>query len=520
MLRSTRGVALITLVMLNVFTLAAGVAVARMLPPRLARLKPLQVASRPDVHAKPVLATTGSGSPLPTSAGLSSALSGLLANRALGSGVAAVVADASGNVLYSQNAGAMSAPASTEKIATAIAALDVLGPGARFGTRVVSGPGGGIVLVGGGDPTLAAGPPPSSDYPQPATLKDLAAKTARALKARHHDKVTLDYDDSLYTGPGMAPGWPESYVTTGDVTPISSLEVDQGRLTPAGLPEDADDPGNYRPRSTDPASVAVTAFREFLSGDGITVTGTPSSVTAPSRAAVLGSVSSPPLSAIVEWMLLESNNVIAENLARQVAIAKGRPASFAGAAAAETSVLAHLGAGTAVHLVDGSGLSPQDRIAPRVLIRLLTMAASARHPGLRAVVTGLPVAGFAGTLSAGQSVFGAIGGAARGVVRAKTGNLDTVAALAGFAYDQDGRLLIFALNAAKVPKAADLQAAADTIDATATAIASCGCRLSRGGTGCPGRNLWALGGHWCGVPAELMQRRGHTLVPYNVRWEA
>ena len=44
----------------------------------------------------------------------------------------------------------------------------------------------------------------------------------------------------------MAPGWPESYITSGDVTQITSLEVDQGRLTAAGTPEDADDPVNFR----------------------------------------------------------------------------------------------------------------------------------------------------------------------------------------------------------------------------------------------------------------------------------
>ena len=156
MLRSTRGVALITLAILNVFTLAAGVVLARMLPPRLALLKPVLVADRPEVRADPVLGSAGGG-PMPTSSGLNTALTGTLSSAALGSGVAAVVADASGNVAYSRNGSALATPASTEKIATAIAALDVLGPGARFSTRVVSGPGNSIVLVGGGDPTLAAG---------------------------------------------------------------------------------------------------------------------------------------------------------------------------------------------------------------------------------------------------------------------------------------------------------------------------------------------------------------------------
>ena len=222
--------------------------------------------------------------------------------------------------------------------------------------------------------------------------------------------------------------------------------------------------------------MAVSAFAAFLHGDGITVTGSPAAAAAPARAPVLGSVSSPRLSAMVEWMMQESNNVIAENLARHVAIAMGDPASFAGAATAETAVLRRLGSGPGVQLSDGSGLSPADKIAPEALVRLLTVAASPRHAALRAAVTGLPVAGFSGTLSAGQSVFGAIGGSARGVVRAKTGNLTTVAALAGFAYDRDGRLLVFVFNAASIPHAADLQSAANTINAAAAALATCGCR--------------------------------------------
>jgi D-alanyl-D-alanine carboxypeptidase/D-alanyl-D-alanine-endopeptidase (penicillin-binding protein 4) len=222
--------------------------------------------------------------------------------------------------------------------------------------------------------------------------------------------------------------------------------------------------------------MAVSAFESFLTSDGIRVEGTPSPAATPARAAVLGSVSSPSLSAMVEWMMLESNNVIAENLARHIAIAMGDPASFSGGAAAETAVLQRLGTGSGVQLVDGSGLSPDDQIAPDTLVRLLAAAGSPRHPTLRPAITGMPVAGFSGTLSAGQSVFGAIGGPARGVVRAKTGNLTTVAALAGFAYDSDGRLLEFVFNAAHIPKPASLQTAATTINAAAEAVANCGCR--------------------------------------------
>jgi len=62
------------------------------------------------------------------------------------------------------------------------------------------------------------------------------------------------------------------------------------------------------------------------------------------------------------------------------------------------------------------------------------------------------------------------------VVRAKTGNLATVATLAGLVYDKDGRLLIFAIMAPQVPGAGMLPAAAGAINAAAAALADCGCR--------------------------------------------
>jgi D-alanyl-D-alanine carboxypeptidase/D-alanyl-D-alanine-endopeptidase (penicillin-binding protein 4) len=226
-------------------------------------------------------------------------------------------------------------PASTAKIVTSAAALAVLGANATFTTRVVHGTTPDrIVVVGGGDPTLAVNQFPARDYPQPATLASLAAATARALKSQGRTKVSVGFDTSLYTGPDLAPGWPENYVTTGNVTPIVSLEVDQGRLTAAGTPQDSDDPYNLRPRTTDPAGMAAASFAALLAGDGIHVTGSPVAQAAPAHASGIASVSSPPLSAIVDQMLEESNNVIAENLARQVALATGQPASFSGAASA------------------------------------------------------------------------------------------------------------------------------------------------------------------------------------------
>ena len=67
---------------------------------------------------------------------------------------------------------------------------------------------------------------------------------------------------------------------------------------------------------------------------------------------------------LVEIMLQDSDNVIAEALARQVALARGEPASFEGAADAMRKVLAELGLpADGVELADGSGLSRRNRIA-------------------------------------------------------------------------------------------------------------------------------------------------------------
>src|ERR1035438_2959413 len=150
--------------MLNVCTLGAGVA----------------VAAAPVAAPGEVLLPALRSGPLPTSGGLSTALTPMLASPALGSHVGVVVTDpVSGAVLWSSNGSSPARPASTAKLATAVAALAVLGPAARFTTSVVAGAtAGSIVLVGGGDPTLAAGAPPGPGFPPPAPLPGPAGAPA------------------------------------------------------------------------------------------------------------------------------------------------------------------------------------------------------------------------------------------------------------------------------------------------------------------------------------------------------
>jgi len=458
-------------------TLAAGLTVARLLPGRLALWR------RPGIEAvRPAGAGTvlGAASGMPragvaaTQAGVTAALTPLLSASVFGPQLGVLVKNLStGKVLYSSDASAGFAPASTNKLATSVAALQVLGPNARFSTTVVTGrTAGSVVLVGGGDPTLAAGRLPASSYPQSATLLDLARQTAQSLRARGERSVTLGYDVSLYQGPDLLPGW-EGYVTSGNVSAITPLEVDQGRVTPSGAPADYVSGGG--PRAAEPAALAASSFAGFLSADGIRVRGAPGLVTAPAGATRLASVESPPLSQIIQLMLEQSNNVIAENLARHVALATGHQASFSGGAAAVTAVLRSLGVTGEVNLHDGSGLSPSDRIAPAVLVQLVQLAATRSR--LRSILTGLPVEGFSGTLAPGGSVFGLGPPAGFGVVRAKTGNLSTVAALAGTAYAKNGELFAFAIMADQISAApgALVRAATQMVDLAGT-LAGCGCR--------------------------------------------
>jgi D-alanyl-D-alanine carboxypeptidase/D-alanyl-D-alanine-endopeptidase (penicillin-binding protein 4) len=156
-----------------------------------------------------------------------------------------------------------------------------------------------------------------------------------------------------------------------------------------------------------------------------------------------------------------------------VAIAEGQPASFVGAAAATRTVLARLGLPAGDQLLDGSGLSAQDRVTPALLAALLRTAAGPARPQLHALVPGLPVSGYLGTLDDRYRTGPAA--LAAGQVRAKTGTLDGVSSLAGLVRGRDGRLLAFAVVADRVPVGGTLPAEA-ALDDVAAALAGCGCR--------------------------------------------
>ena len=452
--------------------------------------------------AAAVLPAAGDTGPVPTEAGLAARLAPLLGVPALGSRLGLAVVDiASGALLYGQGASTGDTPASTTKLLTATAALSRLGPEHRLQTTVVVGSTPDrIVLVGGGDPTLVA-TKPAPGPTAPASLVTLAASTAAALKARGVTRVTLGYDTSLFSPQTASPAWPPEYVATGVIAPVTALAVREGRVGP--------EPVGIGPRVSDPPAAAARTFATLLADAGVTVASAPTpdrappapsgsasaatsssasgsaatspagipsgtpSASLPAPGTRLAAVSSPPMADLVAQMLTLSDDDLAEALGHLVAVAAGVTPDFAGAAQAVTAEVAGLGVPTdGVRLYDTSGLARTDAIPPAVLTAVLSVVAQAKHPELRPVLTGLPVAGFTGTLD--DRFVGATTRSAAGVLRAKTGTLSSVGTLAGTVLDADGRLLGFAfLSSGFTPGAALENRAA--LDRLAAAVAGCGC---------------------------------------------
>jgi serine-type D-Ala-D-Ala carboxypeptidase/endopeptidase (penicillin-binding protein 4) len=403
----------------------------------------------------------GDAGTMPNPSAVAAALAGPAAASALGGRLLAHVVDArTGTVLYDRSGATPAAPASTAKLLTAAAILTARPPTARFTTTVVAGkPAGTVVLVGGGDPTLtgaAKGKPGA--YPDAARMSDLAAQ----LSARHVHVTRILVDSALFAGPSISPDWDPGDVPTSYGAPITALMVDGGR----GQPGDA-----IRSGAPDLAAGAALAAR--LGSPQLPV----SRGVAPAHATRLAAVSSAPLGTLVDQMLQESDNVIADVLARQVALAEHASASFLGAAAAVRTVLARLGVQVGAGMRDGSGLAADDRVSPAALTEVLRLiagtAGGARAAGARTAYDALPVAGWSGTLKDRYGTSPVV--AAAGRVRGKTGTLTGVSSLAGAVRDAAGRLLVFALDADRAPPGGNYAAEA-ALDRVAATLAACGCR--------------------------------------------
>jgi D-alanyl-D-alanine carboxypeptidase/D-alanyl-D-alanine-endopeptidase (penicillin-binding protein 4) len=356
-----------------------------------------------------VLAPVGRASLLPLPTRLANALA-VPGNSAAASSAVAVDLQ-SGRILFARHPDLPLAPASNEKLVVSFAALRELGPGYRFRTEVL-GRGyqeegvwhGDVFLKGFGDPTLDS-----------AQLGRLATAIRQLGITRIAGRVYGD--ESWFDARRTGPGWKGSYFIE-ECPPLSALVVDRSWYD------------HHTARQ--PALAAAGRFKVLLRKHGIQ-SGVVGLGRAPEDAYALAQVESDPLSTVVAEMDRESDNFSGEMLLKELGAEVGAGGTTANGAAV---VLRNLAAAAiplgGVRIVDGSGLSLDDRLTARTLAALLV--AVRNDPDLRDPFrASLPVAGISGTLETRLRA-----APARGVVRAKTGTTDQASALSGYVRDRYG----------------------------------------------------------------------------------
>lgn len=327
-----------------------------------------------------------------------------------------------GDLAYDHRADDPQSPASVQKLLTAVAVLTELGPEATFTTEVLAtaAPVDGVVqgdlyLRGGGDPLLATGEYMARERNQPQLFTDIA-RVADAVVAAGVRGITgaVVGDESRYDAERYPPIWPGRFVAQGAVGPLSGLSVNDGF---AHHPESQ---GVFGP-APDPAAYAAEVLARLLRDRGVLVLGARSGGT-PAEAVPVAEVESLPVREIVEQLLTESDNNTAELLVKELGRRRfGTGTSEAGTRAV-AQILADAGFDVAgIEVADGSGLATEDVVTCSLVSDVLAHA-----PTADAVEQALPVGGESGTLVARFTAPDIVGR-----VRAKTGTLNTVTALAG-----------------------------------------------------------------------------------------
>ena len=356
-------------------------------------------------------------------ASLETALASFADNPDLGTFHGHVTQASSGDVVFDRASDEALTPASVTKVLTASAALLSLGAQDRITTEVVRGANPGeVVIKAAGDVWLDAD-----------ATDELAEQVGQA------DTVLID--TSTWEGmPELMPGWDPLDIDGGFVAPLQPAMLSGGRLN-------GETSGDVA-RSHTPALEVAQALAERVGAQNVGV--------GAADGEVVAAVESPTLVERLELMMKNSDNVYAEAIGREVALARGTT----DAPGATLSVLEERGFNTAgLVLRDNSGLSADNLIAPKLLDAVLYDATS--MPELRPLLSALPVAAGEGTL---LDRYGDLPG--RGWVRAKTGTLDGTASLAGTVTSVNGNVYTFAL----ICNDADVLAARRAMDEFTSAL--------------------------------------------------
>jgi D-alanyl-D-alanine carboxypeptidase/D-alanyl-D-alanine-endopeptidase (penicillin-binding protein 4) len=393
-------------------------------------------------------------------------------------------------------------PASTMKIVTLAVAAERLGWDARFTTRLeATGPieggvlRGDLIVTGSGDPMIAV----REDLPR--VLEDWACRLATLGLTRVDGRLIGD-DDAL-PDQAFGNGWPWDDLAFGFAAPIGALQFDENSArvviqpaAQAGLPAvirlepasaDLVLTGQVRTTAPDVPALVFTRRRPFsrvldvtgsvpstgrdyvrtvavdnptrsfldalrvaLAAEGIAITGGAVDIDdlADRPAAVprttLHVHQSPPLADIGVRLMKVSQNLIAETLMLQIGLVSDTPdvEPLIAARGGYERTLERWGvAPESLIVADGSGLSRYDYLTADGLVAVLSqMARDPRHADRFAAT--LPVMGVDGTLE--RRLRGTI---AEGRVRAKTGTISNVRALAGYLTTAGGERLVFAILA-------------------------------------------------------------------------
>ena len=306
-------------------------------------------------------------------------------------------------------------PASTQKIVTAIAALEILSPTFTFETSVyatgdvTSGNVQDLYFVGGGDPVLVRKEYLATEKYSTingTSLESLADSIVSAgVRTVSGSIVGID---ARYDATRFLDVWPAEFRVV-ESGPLGALLVNDGAIIGAQMKPD------------NPAIAASSELATALGAKGILVAQEPRyELSVPANATKVASIKSAPLSLIVQEMLVNSDNNTAELLLKEIGYAKKKSGSTAAGIAAIQEHAVTWKLPTPFTIVDGSGLSSMNKMSCANFIALLKRGESTL-PSL------LPIAGKSGTL---RSVF--TDSAVSGRLVGKTGTLSGVKALAGY----------------------------------------------------------------------------------------
>ncbi len=332
--------------------------------------------------------------------------------------------------LYSARSTTPRPPASVEKLYTAVAALQRLGPTARFSTTVF-GVGqlgangvweGDLYLRGGGDPTFGDSRFIHSHY------SGLGASISTLVSQLVHSNGIRAVRGSIYGD--------ESVFDSQRGEPSSGYRQDpflEGTLS--GLAFDRGASGSEKVAHA-PAAYAARKLWAALKNDGISIRGSSGAATTPAGATQLAQVSSPTVAQLLALMLPPSDNFFAETLVKDLgAVAGGAGTTSAGAAVVSKTIAELL----AIHprVVDGSGLSESDRTS---VFEVADLLVELQPTPVGAILRGsMAVAGRSGTLERRMR-----GTRAAGRCQGKTGTLTGYSNLVGYCQAANGHLLAFA----------------------------------------------------------------------------